>query len=167
MSFTALAKATITGSTTSVSFNSIPQTYTDLLVYIVGRQGNAANYNDVEITFNSSTSNRTQRYVICQQSNNFATGTQVYFQVGLIAGSLAGANVYNTTQIYIPNYTSANPKSFLAINGMPNTAAAGGANDWYTNKWNDNTAISSIQVNSLAGNYATYSTFYLYGIKSA
>lgn len=172
--FTKIASTEV-GSTSvsSVSFTSIPQDYTDLVIYFSARHDGANFGADSEITFNSNTSNRSQKYIIVYTVNNTVnTGTQTYFQTGIAPGSSSTTGVFSNSYIYIPSYTTAYSKTFTTHDSTGNFFGSGGNSNyqWYsTNMWADNSAITSIQIfpSNAAFKWVQYSSFYLYGIKNS
>jgi hypothetical protein len=147
------------GGSSSISFTSIPQTYTDLKIVISGRttyNGPTGQY----ISFNNSTENFTGRYLF---SDNTTPASGVLSRyVGTISGS-ATASVFNSTEIYITNYASSNNKSFSVENVSENNATYGGMN-LITGLWSNSNAITSISIAPDNGSYPQHSTATLYGI---
>lgn len=154
----------------SVTFSGIPQTgYTDLVVKATTRDTVAgANNGPVLMKFNgSATSDYSFRQVIgsgsaaSSQNNN----TIAYVDLALgSAGDSAGntASTFTNIETYIPNYTSANYKSFSVDMVGENNATAAYAG-LVAGLRSNTAAITSITMtaNTL---FAQYSTFYLYGV---
>ena len=172
--YTLLASNTVGGGgASSVTFSSIPQTgYTDLVVKATTRDTLAgANNGPVLMKFNgSATSDYSFRQVTGtgttagSQNNN----TIAYVDLALgSAGDSAGntASTFTNIETYIPNYTSANYKSFsVDMVGEDNGSAA--YSGLIAGLRSNTAAITSITMtaNTL---FAQYSTFYLYGIKNS
>jgi hypothetical protein len=154
----------------SVTFSGIPQTgYTDLVVKATTRDTVAgANNGPVLMKFNgSATSDYSFRQVISSgsaassQNNN----TIAYVDLALgSAGDSAGntASTFTNIETYIPNYTSANYKSFSVDMVGENNATAAYAG-LVAGLRSNTAAITSITMtaNTL---FDQYSTFYLYGV---
>ena len=158
------------GGTGTISFTSIPQTYTDLKLSVSARGNNADIYDVMAIKFNGSSTGYSGKYIqatgTSASSGNQSPGTYVEL---LCAGATTTANILGNTDIYIPNYTSSNPKSLEADN-VVETNAATIYSRVYAGLWSGTSAITSIDVSispSFGTLYSQYSTFYLYGIKNS
>ena len=161
-----IASVTVgSGGAASIEFTGIPQTYTDLKIVASIRTVAAFNSDDFTIIFNANATNYTQRNVIgSPNAGTVASGTG---SIGYFNGNTATANVFGNLEIYIPNYTSSNYKSFSSdtVNESNDsttrpTFAAG--------LWSNTAAITSVKFNSLtSSNFMQYSTATLYGIKSS
>jgi hypothetical protein len=167
--FTKIQTVTVgSGGAASIEFTSIPQTYTDLKIVLSAR---SSGENEYYITFNSNTANYASKYMYGNGSSAFSGsnpfGTSFAF-VGSVNKSTTTASVFNNAEIYIPNYTSANYKSFSAETAQENNATE--AYNWLTaGLWSNTSAITSIQIDlqNAPSNFTEYSTFTLYGIKSS
>jgi hypothetical protein len=76
------------------------------------------------------------------------------------------ASVFGSTEIYIPNYLSANQKS-LSVDSLPENNATGTMASLLAGLWNQTSAITQITLTPYLGNWAQYSSATLYGIKSS
>ena len=170
MANTYVAIQTVTLSTTSatISFTSIPQTYTDLLVLTSTRTNEAsADWSESNITFNGVTTGYTNRYLY---GTGTGTGTgsngTTFVYGGRGTGSTATANTFGNASVYIPNYTSSNYKSVSTDEVTENgtTAALAFMN---AGLWSNSAAITSLTITALGCSFVQYSTATLYGIKSS
>jgi len=158
---------TLTGSASSITFSNIPQNFTDLVVKMSVRDDTAANGKDYKIEFNGVTTNYSYRRIYgdsaAAYSDTASTGQSL-----TIDSASATASTFANCEIYIPNYASANYKSWSADTVSENNASA--ANSAYVNLyaglWSNTAAITSIAIKPVSGspNIVQYSTFYLYGI---
>jgi hypothetical protein len=150
------------GGAANMSFTSIPQTYTDLLIVLSGRTSYTT-FDSILVTFNGSTSNFSGIV-----GYGDGSGTAV-FSAGRWAGSQPGtgtAQNFANNQLYIANYASSSNKAFLTdstteTNGNPAYTYIGGS------LWSNTSAITSITLTPNAGNFVQYSTATLYGIKNS
>ena len=153
------------GGVASVTFSSIPATYTDLKLVMSSRNDGAATSRNVNYSFNGLSTNQTS---IALQGNGSAASsfTATTLQAGDNPAATATANTFSNTEIYIPNYTSANYKSSSsdAIQEDNTTAAI---SRLLANLWSSTAAITSITFSTNAGSFVQYSTFYLYGISKS
>jgi hypothetical protein len=175
MTMTLISTVTVgAGGASSISFSSIPSTYTDLLLVRSMRTdstaGPAASAN---ITFNSSSTGYSERILYNNTSGGGAASSRSgsYFDwAGLTNASGTGstANTFSNASLYIPNYASSNQKSVFAESMQEANETLGSYWNHYivAGLWNGTSAITSIQLTSSAGNFMQYSTASLYGIKS-
>jgi hypothetical protein len=165
--YTLIDKATVgSGGTSSINFNTIPSTYTDLMVlvnirYSTGGQTATSTW----IQFNGLTTNQTSRML----SGNGATASS-YTDTKIFAqsnGSTSTASTFGNSQFYIPNYTSSNFKS-VSIDGVSENNSTTAYAELAAGLWSSTAAITSITLKEYNGSYtiAENSTAYLYGIKN-
>ena len=156
------------GGVASVTFSSIPSTYTDLVVKVSARAANSGAQN-ILLSFNGSTSNFSS---IMLYGTGSATGSLSYpsnapYNTSIvIGGSDYTANVFNSGEIYIPNYAGSTNKSFSTDSATENNATASYI-ELFAQLWAQTSAITSLTLTCGYGNYVQYSTFYLYGISSS
>ena len=168
-----LISATTVGSggTAGVSFSSIPQTYTDLLLKVSYRS-DRAQFNDyLRVRFNSSTTGYTDRNI--NQSSGSSTASEsnnssaYAFMFGL-NGNTATASTFGSIDMYIPNYSTDMIKTWSSDAITANNATftqsslTGG-------KWNNTAAITDLYIAShdTAKIILEHSSVYLYGIKNS
>lgn len=152
------------GGTSSIVFNSIPQTYTDLKIVVSGRADSTA------ITLvgaiNGSTSNFTSRFLYGDGSTP-ASSNAANSYWGNVNPSNYTASTFGSTEIYIPNYTSSNNKSFSVDSTTENNATGSTIAIW-AGLWSQTAAITSITLTiASSNNFVQYTTATLYGISSA
>jgi hypothetical protein len=155
------------GGAATISFTSIPQTYTDLLYKISARM--SVDTASVFLRYNGTTTNGSSIFLVGDGSS-VSTGSDGSNQYGPVHGAVNStktANTFGNAEIYIPNYTTSNYKSsstdgVTENNGASTTMAMG------ANLYSNTAAITSIELVSAAGgNFVEYSTAYLYGISNA
>jgi hypothetical protein len=163
--FVLLERIELNATTASVTFNNIPQTgYTDLKVVISSRSnGGGSAWSDIIIKPNNSTSSISTRVLYgtgsAAGSATFTTG------IPAVGEGLTGtANTFGNAEIYIPNYTSSNFKSFSADSVSENNATSSLA-QLGAMLWSDTAAITSLVFTDFnSGNFLANSTFSLYGL---
>ena len=166
--FTKIASNTVSTAVSSITFSSIPATYTDLVIKVSARATYAANFQDINIRFNGSATGYSSRLLqgdgSAATSANNASGALVWGANSVSAN--ATANTFSNGEVYIPNYTSANFKSISTDSVTENNATAAYI-QVAAGLWSNTAAITSIEMYLGAGNYVQYSTFTLYGIKNS
>ncbi len=166
--FTLISSVTVgAGGASSISFSSIPSTYTDLCLEVSLRTVVAGDWNDNLIKFNSSTASYTNRYIYGNGSSAFF-GSNAYSGSGGFIGGAPGSTTTTSTfsngSIYIPNYATSNYKPY-SLDNAAETNATTAYLHILAGLWSDSSAINSITlVTDNGSNYAQYSTAFLYGI---
>jgi hypothetical protein len=159
-----IATNTLGSATDSVTFSSIPSTYTDLVLISSALGQTSTSFIEI-IQFNSDTGNNysntfTGGYVSSSGSNRNTNQPYIF---------VAHLNGYFTTDIpmtgvtYINNYSNtAINKTVVSRGGSPATDSA-----MMTGLWRNTSAINSIKISlQSATNLQAGSTFTLYGIKA-
>ena len=162
--YTPIATQSISGSPTSVTFSSIPSTYTDLIVVI-----NAAltTQNDVGLRLNGDTGTNYSRTIL------YGTGSAAGSVTG--GGANQGQIEYygspNTTlggSTIIVNFMNySNTTTYKTVLSRSNNASSGV--DAVVNLWRSTAAINQIEFKPYTGTmtWVTGSQFTLYGIAAA
>jgi hypothetical protein len=117
--------------------------------------------NTIQIGFNGSTANFTNKFVEGDGASA-ASGSSAR-NLGATPSATATANTFSNGEVYIPNYTSANYKSFSLDNVQENNVTTAYA-DLGAGLWSITSAITSIEVYTNVTTWAQFSTFYLYGV---
>jgi hypothetical protein len=169
--YTLIASNTVgSGGVASVTFSSIPATYTDLVVKGSVRSALGGDNEELAFQFNSDTStNYSYRRLLGFGSGvNSANGSSVdIMTAGLINASTTTASTFASFEIYIPNYTSSNKKS-SSVDTVSETNATVAYASLTADLWTGTAAITSIKIfGANLANLVQYSTFYLYGIKNS
>jgi hypothetical protein len=146
----------------SVTFSGIPQTgYTDLVVKASVRDNRSGVGSNAIIGFNGSTSNFTFMRLI---GDGATAESDTAFGLGVVNGNTSTASTFSNLEVFIPNYTSANNKSYSVDSVSENNGTTAYA-QLTAGVWSQTTAISSVNLYPSSGNsWMQYSTFYLYGV---
>ena len=158
------------GGASTVTFSSIPQTYTDLKIVASLRGDFSIAGEAILISFNG-TSTSTNHSGIYLQGNGASAGSgSLANYAANIEGTINTANTFASNEIYIPNYTSTSAKSFSA-DGVTETNGTTAYAKMSAQLWNvtgSGSPITSIVFTINNGyNFLQYSSFYLYGVKNA
>jgi hypothetical protein len=153
-----IATTTLGSTTNTVSFTSITGAYTDLVLVA---SGSGSEGTSIYLQYNGDT------------STNYSFTNMQGFDGGTEAGRSS-----SSTEARIGSFTSAGPhlviahimnysnsttyKTCISRSGrLPTTTYA------FVNLWRSTSAITSLTVNLLYGNFQTGATFTIYGIKAA
>ncbi len=154
-----IATQTLGTAIATVTFSSIPQTYTDLVVVsaplaseemVMQFNGDTAtNYSNTVLTGNGSSAG----------SLRFTSQTYAYMNYYGSPSTVQSTQIFN-----ILNYS--NSTTFKIVVGRSGRGDSGV--DLVTAVWRSTAAITSVAIKlKNAGNYSVGSTFTLYGIKAA
>ena len=170
--YTLIEAKTLTTTAASVTFTSIPQTYTDLLLKYSCRSTSTAGsdiYANLRIQFNSDTGNNYNGILFFGTGTTSGSGSYTSQSGNLFSyanGNVTTASTFSNGEVYIPNYTSSNQKVSSVDCVVENNAAAG-FTELASERWTGTSAITTIDVVSIYGSHTADSTFYLYGIKNS
>ncbi len=167
--FAKIASVTVgSGGAATISFSSIPSTYTDLCLKVSARDNRAGVLDsEMYVTFNGGSSNLSSRtlYGSGASAGSSSSGTQIPLT---IVSAAATANTFSNGEMYVANYASANNKS-ISIDSVDESNTASGVYAYLTaGLWSDSAAITSLTLTPFGGNsFVQYSTATLYGIKNS
>jgi len=173
-SFESIATLSGTGSSGTITFNSISGTYKHLQIRGIGRSGDTTgNYANTNFRFNGDTgSNYAGHYVIGNgaSASAFAWSSQTFALGPFSTNANALTSNYALFVIDILDYTDTNKyKTIRTLNGFDNNGT--GSTDFNkgivglsSGLWMSTSAITSISIIN-NGSWTTDTTFALYGIK--
>lgn len=146
------------GAVASLSFTSIPQTYTDLTIVLSLRGASSGTFGEWQ--FNSATTTFTGRVIL---GDGGSVSSLQRTNGGNIANSSTyTANAFSNTVMFIPNYTGSTVKTYL-VDSSTETNSTSADMTLHAGSWNGTGAITSLSFNFYGANLAQYSTAYLYG----
>ena len=152
-----IATNTLSSSAASVTFSSIPGTYTDLVLIFNGTGSTGGNFT---FQFNGDTSTNYSATILYGDGSS-AGSVRVSSQSSMNIGGVSTG--FTTDIINIMNYSNATTYK-TALGRYARPADEVGAK---VGLWRSTSAITSIVVGVSGGNFATGSTFTLYGIAAA
>ena len=156
------------GGAASITFNSIPQTFTDLKILISARNNSGSTRTSLNYTFNGDTSsNYSNTILIGYDSSSVASfrgSSQTANNESNMNGGGSTSNTFTNNEIYIPNYTGSNYKSGTSDSIAENNSSSSYIIDMGAILWRSTSAITSISFTPAAGSFVQYSTFSLYGV---
>ena len=167
--FTKIASVTVgSGGSASMTFSSIPSTYTDLCLKVSGRVSGSGYDFHLNVYLNGNTSSYTERAVYGSGSSAYSYSASIAGYAASLMGSSGTANTFGNAEIYIPNYAGSNYKSYSVDNVTELNSATNNRADLLAGLWSNTAAVSSITVTTDDGTaFVQYSTATLYGIKSS
>ena len=160
--YESIATTTATGSSSTLTFTSIPATYKSLQIRGIA---NDAFRSNLRLNFNSDTgANYAYHLLYGNGSAAAATGAASATYIDYMGKAESTASIYGASIIDIVDYASTSKyktaKTFFGydFNG-------GGWSSLSSGLWMSISAITSITITNPNGNYTSGSTFSLYGIK--
>lgn len=153
--YTPIATQTLTTSAASVTFSSIPATYTDLVLVVAGTINSAT---AMDLTFNSDTGSNYSRTILTGDGSS-ASSSRVSSATNLGLGFLS--TTQSVSIIQLMNYS--NTTTFKTVISRGN--AADNRTTATVGLWRSTAAINTI--NLAGGTYQIGTTFTLYGILKA
>lgn len=170
-----IASNTLSVATSTVTFNSIPQTFTDLLLKTSTRASDTGQYLTPMFRFNADSASNYSWIFLYSYSTTIGAGsgaasteTSGRHQYASTASD-ATTNAFGNGEIYIPSYTLSTNKPVLS-QGVAATNAGSSFLAQAANLWRNSAAITSMSISPGYGSAYTFaigSSFYLYGIKNS
>jgi hypothetical protein len=157
-----IADITVENPTTTVTFNNIPQGYSDLK--LVSSSRNSSNTPEETITFNGSSTGFTDRVLYFYDTVGAGSNSSTLPR-STSSMSNQTANSFSNSECYIPNYSLVINKNFSIDSVSPNNGVANAFIYITAGLWANTAAITSLTVTSAAsGFFVANSTFTLYGV---
>jgi len=155
---TPIATNTLVSATNSITFSSIPQVYTDLILIHSNISGTTQ---QLRLTFNGDSGSNystTELYGTGSTPGSGFGADETKINIGFFNSSAVSNSIIN-----FQNYRNTNAFKTLVgrYNNPANQIAA------VVGLWRNTAAITSITIVAQTGNFAIDSSFTLYGIKAA
>jgi len=164
--YTLIASNTVgSGGASSVTFSSIPATYTDLVIRCSSKTPFTSGNSSIDtISFNGSSTSFSGIYFQAY-GTGINSGSYAQFAAYSDGNVSATTNTFSNTDIYIPNYTSSNNKTYSS-DSVSEANASTPYMVMVAGLWANSSAITSITLTPYS-TFLQYSTFYLYGINNS
>ena len=166
--------ATVTvgsGGSSSVEFTSIPSTYAHLQIRGIVRSTTSGSSigDNVDLRFNNDSGNNYARHLLQGDGSSAATSTNTSGSLTRISvAPRSGVTASTFTGIVCDILDYANTNKYKTLRTLSGVDANGsGIVFFISGLWMSTSAVSSIKLLPEANNFAQYSHFALYGIKSA
>lgn len=162
-----IATTTLSSTTTTITFSSIPQNYEHLQIRGIARIDGGGTAGSLRVNFNGDTAgaNYYHQWVYSDGASAINDGS-TYGVILNLAGAGATASVFGAFVIDVFNYTDTNKtKVTRAVGGIDNNGS--GYSGLSSTIWNSTNAISSVSLFGSIASLVQYTSFTLYGIKKA
>ena len=161
---TALSTVTVgAGGAASISFNSIPQTYSDLLLVTSVRSDGPYTNQSLLMSLNGSSASLTTLYAGGTGAIVYS-GTQSVFWGGDLPGTSSTSGIFSNNSCYIPNYTDSAKTKGGSSQGVRENNAVNTTLTLNALTRSVVGPITSITLTVDTANFVQYSTATLYGI---
>lgn len=162
MTMTLIQHQELGSAQANITFSSIPQIYTDLLVVTSLRDTSTTNgWTNALVKPNNLSTNLSNRVVFGWGSNNTGNFSDTFIYHETVGGASTASTFSNST-IYISNYTLSVAKAIMVETSTENNGNA--LNAIVGGLWDNTAAITSLVIEGQSGNLAQYSSATLYGI---
>ena len=154
----------------SITFGSIPQTYSHLQIRLLTRlTATGATPNDFKLNINGTTSTYRDHHLNGNGSAVTANNdTTTYFPIYNFPRAGQLADTFGAAILDFQDYASTTKnKVFRMMSGFDDNTGANGQIWLYSGLWVNTNAITDLVFAPQSGNFKSGSTFALYGIKGA
>jgi hypothetical protein len=163
VTYESIATTTLGSAAASVTFSSIPATYTDLVIVI---NAGASSNEDIGMRFNSDSGNNYSSTVLAGNGSTTSSGRiSNASNIGLTSNAFMTTSLNQNTIVSVMNYsnTTTNKTALSRANNSANGV------DAIVGLWRNTAAINTILLygRNSGHNFLSGSTFTLYGIKAA
>jgi len=167
--YASIATVTVgSGGASSITFSSIPSTYTHLQIRAMARSTESGSTNtNAFFQFNGDTGSNYSEHQLAgdgSSASGSAGTSQVWAYTGLTTGNSSSANMYGAFIVDVLDYANGNKnKTIKTLSG--NDQNGSGYVLFRSGAWYSTSAISSIVITPGGGSWQQYSSFALYGVK--
>jgi hypothetical protein len=162
VSYESIATVTLTSTASTVTFSSIPQTYTHLQLRVLSAQGNVVQAARLWANSDTITTNYWTHYLAGNGSIKYSTASNENYALW-DSGTTSG---FYATVIDILDYTNTNKKKTIrSLQGYDLNGS--GAVGLLSMLWNNTAAITSLQFADNGSAFQSGGSYALYGIKGA
>lgn len=158
------------GGASTITFSSIPATYKHLQVRGISRDTSSTYAsNDMVMQLNSDTGANYSWHRLYGTGSaaaaDAASGAS-YMDIGQESTAAASASFFGTSVVDILDYADTNKyKTVRCLTGIDLNGGTDGRIMLTSGNWRSTSAVTTVLVKPVSGNFAQYSSFALYGIK--
>ena len=162
-----IATTTGSGNPSSITFSSIPSTYTDLVIVMQVRS-TGSSYSQTRIRYNGDSGSNYSGTIILGNGSSASTYRETNateMVVSYDALSTSTSNYFSPTIVNVMNYANTTTYKTLLARSSNATSSGNVMADVFL--WRNTAAITSITISTATHTFDTGCTFTLYGIKAA
>jgi hypothetical protein len=153
---------TVSTAVSTYTFTSIPATYTDLII-AASVQRTASPANTLVRINGDSGANYYNSFLFADGTAWGSSGQNAQAQMQMDSRAYAPSSGFGSNIMQFMNYTNTSVNKTVISRADATTTGT----EMWVNMWLNTAAITSIELFITGGNFATGSTFTLYGIKAA
>lgn len=159
-----IATTTLGSAASSITFSSIPSTYTDLIIVLIGT--GSSNNQNMYLTFNSDTgTNYSSTYLTgngtAASSGRLPNNPNIYISAGV------GFNTTTPAMRYVNIFSYAGSTYKTTLHSESTDLNGSGTTSMSVGLWRSTSAINTVALTQGSGNFNTGTTATIYGIKAA
>lgn len=170
LTYTAIQTTTLTGNASTITFNSIPTIYQNLVLYVSARTDRASWIDYLRCRFNGDTGANYESYRYIAYSTVRGEATYEGGLTSMLTGYCGAANgqsgMFGNSEIWIIDYQATKRKYIIAEGRITDT----GTNrelGMLNSRWNTTSAITSITLlPQIGSNFVSGTTATLYGLRN-
>ena len=152
----------LASSASSITFSSIPQTYTDLKILISTRTTYVSVLDAIDLLPNGASGNNSLIY-LRGTGSSAESGSETTNLVAYTSGASTTSNTFGNATIYISDYTSTSSKS-ISTDGVGENNATTIRGGIVATLHTGTSAFTSLEISGRNGDLVSGCTFSLYGI---
>lgn len=164
-----IASNTLSSSAASVTFSSIPATYTDLVCRVTARGTSTTTTEVLRLELNADASSL-YSYTLLGGDGTSAFSSRgsalSYIENYYTSADGATANTFGSLELYLPSYTASQNKP-MSVTAMAENNVSAVKIGATAGLYRSTSAITSIKFTFASNNIASGSSFFLYGLKNS
>jgi hypothetical protein len=169
--YTLIDSEVLASSQASVTFSAIPADYTDLVLrYSVRLATGASIVNSEQFRLNSDTTSNYSETEVGGSGTGAGSSRKsnvTAWELGYFNSNGSTSNTFSSHEIYIPNYAGTANKAISYFGVTEQNSSTDNQLQAIAKLYRGGSAISSIFIGNYGVNFASGSSFYLYGISNA
>jgi len=170
LAYDSIATTTLSSTTATITFSSIPATYTHLQIRLIGRCNRTIEASDaVLMRFNSDTSSNYSYHGLYgdgSSAGSYAGASSTFSIIMDCTAAGAAASIFAAGVCDILDYANTNKyKTVRSLHGFDRNGA--GTMQLASSNWRNTNAITSIDLTPANGSFVQYTSAALYGVKGA
>lgn len=150
------------GTSASITFSNINQSYTDIMIRVSSRSTAADNW--MTISFNGGITTPITSYMLSGNGSTVTSTARTDNFVLPNGNSSYTSGDFSNGEIYIPSYSNSLFQKFMTADGVNENNTSTALSNMGAPWWNNHSPITSVTLTPNSGSFAQYSTFVLYGI---
>jgi hypothetical protein len=164
-----ISSQTLSSTAATVTFSSIPATYTNLVLKYSARCDAAVTFRFAYLKVNGSSTSYSETYLMGDgaSATSSRASSQTFIGYLRVPGTSATASTFSNGELYIPSYTASQNKPMSVIDAAETNATTA----YILSEaalWQNTATISSVTFGlDGSGSLVSGSSFYLYGIKNS